>query len=371
MVRVLILAHPSVSSVVKKIDWPRAAAALAALLPRERLHPAVVRWAGGGEPAARASWAVAFSGGADSLALLLLLWAHWPERRAKLIALHFDHRLRGRHSSADAVFCARVCAALGVRHAGGEWTDARKGASEAGARAARFAFFQRELSRRRIRALWLGHQQDDIAETMLMRIARGGGTAGLAAPRPLQPMPAGRVHARPLLTLKKHELVAALRAAGADWREDASNETADYFRNRIRREGLPAWAAAATDRDALAGAALSRELLEEDDQALEAWVDELAVVTSDGGLDVKKLHGKPRAVVRRALHRWLGKQKDSGDLSRQGFTMLLAAVEKGSFARFSLGRRGFAVIRKGVLGFERSVVRSVRPVLPNKTRAAN
>lgn len=344
-----------------KIDWSRAAASLAAAIPRERLHPAVVDWAGGDSTAARGPWAVAFSGGADSLALLLLLWTHWPERREQLVALHFDHRLRGRVSTADARFCAKVCAALGVRLVAGVWTGARQGASEAEARAARFAFFNRELGRRRIRALWLGHQQDDIAETQLMRLARGSGTAGLAAPRPLQAMPGERLHVRPLLSLKKSELVVALRAVGAVWREDASNSTGDYFRNRIRREALPAWVAAASDRDAMAGAAWSRELLDEDDAALEAWVDRLAPVSADGRtLDVKRLQGMPRAVVRRALHRWLARQTDTGDLSRQGFAQLLAAVERGQFTRFSLGRRGLAVIRKGLLCVEMPAPEKVR-----------
>jgi tRNA(Ile)-lysidine synthase len=341
-----------------KIDWPCVAAELAARVPRSVLHPSVIVWAEGKSATARAPWAVAFSGGADSLALLLLLWAHWPEHRGRLVTLHFDHRLRGRASAADAKFCSRVCAALGVKFSSGSWADARKGASEAEARTARFAFFQRELSRRRVRALWFGHQQDDIAETMLMRIARGSGTAGLAAPRPLQEMTAGRMHVRPLLTLKKDELVGALRNAGAIWREDASNGAGDYFRNRIRLDVLPAWAQAATGRDALAGAALSRELLDEDDAAIESWVDALAPLSADGSrLDVKSLNGKPRAVVRRALHRWLAAQRDTGDLSRQGFAALLAAVEKGSFTRFSLGRSGFAVLRKGVLVFESKIGR--------------
>jgi tRNA(Ile)-lysidine synthase len=299
-------------------------------------------------------WAVAFSGGADSLALLLLVWAHWPERREGLVALHFNHRLRGRDSAADATFCRRVCASLGVAFVSGEWKRARKDASEAEARAARFEFFGRELSKRRIKELWLGHQQDDIAETALMRLARGSGTAGLAAPRPVQMMPDGRVHLRPLLTLSKKTLEHALRKAGAVWREDESNETGDYFRNRIRREVLPAWIVAAAGRDALAGAAVSRELLEEDDVALEAWLDALAPLDTDGRLDVKALAGKPRAVIRRALYRWLGLQHDTGDLSRQGFALLLAMVEQGRASRFSLGRGGFAVLRKGWLFFEKA-----------------
>ena len=89
---------------------PTIAAKLATLLPRERLHPEVMAWAT--KPGRRAPWAVAVSGGADSLALLLLTWAHWPERRERLVALHFNHRLRGRESAADEKFCRRVCGGL-------------------------------------------------------------------------------------------------------------------------------------------------------------------------------------------------------------------------------------------------------------------
>jgi tRNA(Ile)-lysidine synthase len=363
---------PIVKPIVKKNAWPGIAEAFAARIPRDALHPKVVEWVGGADDATHRSWAVAFSGGADSLALLLLLWAHWPERRAGIIALHFDHRLRGRASTGDAKFCAQVCAGLGVRCIQGAWGHARKGVSEAAAREARFSFFQQAMGRRRVRALWLGHQQDDIAETMMMRLARGSGSAGLAAPRPLQSMPGGRLHLRPLLTLKKHELIAALTAAGATWREDASNETEDYLRNRIRSEVLPAWRVAAGERDALAGAALSRELIEEDDNALEAWVNILAPLSADGReLNVNALQGKPRAVIRRALHRWLVAQRDTGDLSRQGFATLLRSVEQGGFTRFSLGRGGFAVIRKGVLVFEPKTAPSRRRLSRNKSASAN
>jgi tRNA(Ile)-lysidine synthase len=78
-----------------------------------------------------------------------------------------------------------------------------------------------------------------------------------------------------LLTLRKTELAAALKIIGAAWREDATNKEGDFFRNRVRSTVIPPWIKAA-GRDALAGAALSRSLIEEDDAALDAWVDELA-----------------------------------------------------------------------------------------------
>jgi tRNA(Ile)-lysidine synthase len=295
----------------------------------------------------RTGWAVAFSGGADSLAVLLLAWAHWPERRARLCAVHFNHRLRGRESDADERFCGRVCAALGVKLVTGAWAQARRGASEAEARAARLAFYAKHA-----RVLWLGHQQDDIAETMLMRLARGSGAGGLAAPRPVQAMPGSRVHLRPLLTLKKEEIASALRAAKISWREDSSNARGDFFRNRVRHGVLSAWVAA-SQRDALGGAARARELLEEDDAALEAWLDQLRPVGADGALAVKRLSGKPRALLRRALHRWLLAQPRAGELSRQGFEALLDAIAHGAPTRHSLGREGFAVIRGDLLRFER------------------
>jgi tRNA(Ile)-lysidine synthase len=294
---------------------------------------------------------VAFSGGADSLSLLLLVWVHCRKRAHRLWVLHFNHRLRGRAATADEQFCRRVCAALGVRLRVGRWRKAAPGASEEKARAARFAFFKRTMRRVKSRALWLGHHQNDVAETMLMRLARGSGTAGLAAPRPVQRVN-GDVHVRPLLAVKKEEIIAALKAAGIPWREDRTNASAGYFRNRIRQRVLPAWRQAA-GRDALAGAALARELLEEDDAALEAWLNELRPLGRGGLLEIGRLAGRPRALVRRALRRWLGAQPNAGELSRQGFEDLLLAIVAGRPTRRSLGKDGYAVIRGGLLRFER------------------
>jgi tRNA(Ile)-lysidine synthase len=340
------------------LDWPAVAAALVKQLDHGDLHSAPMlralaehrRETRGGRKPSR--WALAFSGGADSLALLLIFWAEGPGRWGRdFVVLHFNHRLRGTASAGDARFCQAVCRALGVTCVVGEWPQARAGASEAAARAARQAFFAREMRRRRCRLLWLAHHQDDIAESMLMRLARGSGAGGLAAPRPVQAFPDGRLFLRPLLSLKKAELIAALRRAGATWREDASNRTDAYLRNRLRRSVMPAWQKAA-GRDAVAGAALSRQLLEEDEAALETWLDALGALRR-GVLEVARLRGLPRAVVRRALHRWLLAVRPATDLSRQGFEILLGAVEAGKPTRFSLGRDGFAVIRKGKLMFRK------------------
>ena len=291
------------------------------------------------------------------MALLLVLLAHWPERAGRLLALHFDHRLRGAESTADARFCRRLCAELGVAYVGARWESGSREKGEAGAREARFAFIEGAMRARRTRVLWLGHQQDDVAETMLMRLARGSGAAGLAAPRPVHAFEpergrAGRrIHLRPLLALGKREIAKALRGAGAPWREDSSNAKGSHFRNRLRKSVVRGWVKA-SERDALAGAALSRELLEEDDRALESWVDVTGCLGEDGSLWASKLLGRPKAVLRRALHRWLLSRGKAWILSRQGFESLLRSVERGTPVRHSLGRHGFAVIRGGCLRFE-------------------
>lgn len=333
-------------------NWPARAVQFAELVPSARLHPAALACA---ERSRNSTpWAVALSGGADSVALMLLLWAHWPERRDRLVALHFNHRLRGRASDADARFCAQLCTALGVRFEQGAWRRAtRAKVSEAAARAAREKFFAQRLAKLGAKLLWVAHHQDDVAETMLMRLARGSGTAGLAAPRPVSAgATVGCTKLRPLLGLKKAELTAALETVGAKWREDRTNAEGQFFRNRVRLSVLPTWTEAA-GRDVAGGVALSRERLQEDDEALETWLAQLAPLHR-GKLDLEKLRGYPLAIWRRAVHRWLLAVPVETDLSRVGFEQLLAAVRRGVNTRFSLGRRDFAVVHAGKLMLQRA-----------------
>lgn len=321
------------------------------MISKVRLHPAVLAWAE--KSPSNERWCVGVSGGADSLALLMLLWAHWPERRSKVAVLHFNHRLRGVSANADERFCREVAESLGLSYHAGTWKEAPRVSSEAEARAARHRFFNSALRRLHNHVLWLGHQQDDIAETMLMRLARGSGTGGLAAPRPVQPMPEGVWFLRPLLSVKKAELVEHLRRLKIPWREDATNRERTYLRNRLRRDVLPAWQRANRERDVLSGTALSRERLEEDDAALEAWLAELNPISKDGSLNLRRLEGRPRGLLRRALHTWLGASCPESALSRQAFSALLEDLVTRRITRHSLGHQVFAKIGKHRMVIER------------------
>lgn len=93
-------------------------------------------------------------------------------------------------------------------------------------------------------------------------------------------------------------------------------------------------------------------LLEEDDAALESRLDELAPLSPGRVLDLTGLAGQPRALWRRALHRWLRVQPKAGEISRQAFDALLDALEHGRSTRHSLGVQGFAVTDGRRLRFE-------------------
>jgi tRNA(Ile)-lysidine synthase len=317
-------------------SWKAAAARLAKTILAARLHPRVRVWLEN-HALAQDAWAVAVSGGADSVALLLLIWAHFPKKQRRLCVLHFDHATRP-ESVADAQFVQKLSRALGLRYATAR--RAPGGAtSEAELREARWKFFHKQMIARSARVIFLGHQRDDIAETMLMRLARGSGAGGLSAPRPVRLLDHGAVALRPLLDLGHDELCAALRAAGAEWREDASNASDAYLRNRLRRAVLPAWRAALDGRDLAAGTARSRALLEEDDEALEALARAAQPAVAPGEpLPLMRLTKQPRAIFRRILHGWLNDNGVGEILRASAFEVLLDAVVAARSGRWSAGR---------------------------------
>jgi tRNA(Ile)-lysidine synthase len=176
---------------------------------------------------------VAVSGGADSVALLHLLLSLAPELSLKLHVLHVDHGLRP-DSDRDAEFVRRLAARLGVPADVARVTVPREGSVEAAARAERYAALDAHARRVGAQRVAVGHTADDQAETVLMRMLAGAGVRGLAG----IPAVRGRI-IRPLIEVRRADLVELLEAAGLGWVEDPSNRETRFLRNRIRHELLP------------------------------------------------------------------------------------------------------------------------------------
>lgn len=186
----------------------------------------------------------AVSGGADSVALLALLRECARAGEIRLAAAHFEHGIRGEESRADARFVKALCADWGIEcHMGACDVPAlaagRHVGLEQAARDARYAFLRRVKAEIGADCIALAHHMDDQAETVLMHLLRGAGLRGASGMAARE----GDLY-RPLLAVRKSELIAYLEEMGIDWREDSTNAQADTPRNRLRLEALPALEAA-------------------------------------------------------------------------------------------------------------------------------
>jgi tRNA(Ile)-lysidine synthase len=289
-------------------------------------------------PASSGPVAVAVSGGADSVYLLCALWAD-ETLRPRLRVLHFDHRVRGEASAEDARFVTALCAALAVPCAVGV-REGQGMASEAELRTSRDAFFARQRASLGCDLVCTAHHLDDVVESALMRLARGAGLAGLAAPRVLQSFRDGHRRWRPLIQagVDKRTLLAGLRAAGIPWREDATNALPIAARNRVR-----AWLAAggveALGEGYAQGFARSARILGEAQVALAHWAGELGcVVGADGAMPVAALKGRPSALVQECLRAFLHAH-EVADPSESSLAPLAAAIAAGRDARAAVRGR--------------------------------
>lgn len=271
---------------------------------------------------------VACSGGIDSLALLYALHHAYPSHRHQLCVLHFDHNTRNGESAKDAEFVVQTAAQLGLNcHCGKR--DTANEATEAELREGRLNFFHNTLTHLNSQTLVTGHHAEDVAETLLMRILRGSGIEGLAAPRPVQ-IHGSFVHLRPLLNVRKAELRTALETAGIAWREDTSNTKATYLRNRIRHQILPALNGLG-EHDFIQGANRSRARIEECDAAIDWSAAQLLNrMDTQAGLPASLLSGVPQGIVRRVLEHWLTAQGIRACFEASAFDTCLKAFIAGT-----------------------------------------
>lgn len=177
--------------------------------------------------------AVAVSGGADSMALAVLLKSWAAELGGEALALVVDHGLRS-GSAAEARRVGQWLEARGLRYGLLSWRGQKPSSNrQAAARAARYRLLAEWCREHRILHLATAHHLDDQAETFLLRLGRGSGLDGLAAMAAVRETPDLRL-LRPFLTVPKARLEATLRSQGVPWVEDPSNRDPAFARSQLR-----------------------------------------------------------------------------------------------------------------------------------------
>ena len=259
-----------------------------------------------------ASMLIGLSGGADSVALTCALLELRERLGLRIAAAHLNHRIRGDESDRDEAFVRAMCVRLGVEliveRAEGLGASISSANLEERAREVRRDFLGRVADRIGADFVALGHHRDDQAETVLMRLMRGAGAAGMAAMAERGP---GRL-IRPMLSISRAEIRGYLDARAIAFVEDSTNSSRDILRNRIRAELLPMLereyapglgarlvevAAEMRSLDELAGAIAARELD--------------AMRRRGGALDVSGFSGVNRAVQAVAIRRFLSERMGS------------------------------------------------------------
>lgn len=270
--------------------------------------------------------AAAVSGGADSVALMLLLLELRTELGIVLSVAHVNHKLRGEESEADQRFVEELCQAHALElHCRTAPVDSGKSGIEAAARELRYQYFQ-ELARANPGLkIATGHTLEDQAETVLLRLLRGTGIRGLAGihPRIALEDPGRSVGevVRPLLSCRRAELQKLLRDRGQSWREDSSNRDPKFLRNRVRHAVLPvlneSFGAAVIDNLA----DLAEIARAEDDH----WeISHPEIRANAGELRVHSLLSMPLAAQRRLIRAWIKMQSAKASTS---FRMIEDALE--------------------------------------------
>lgn len=246
----------------------------------------------------------AVSGGADSLALLLLATA----AGCRVTAVHVDHGLRP-GSAGEAEVVRRTADAVGAGFAAARAVVAPGPNLEARARAARYAALPA--------GVLTGHTLDDQAETVILNLVRGAGLDGLAGMRD------GELVRRPLLALRRRETRALCAARGLVPVEDPSNADPAHRRNRVRAEVLPLLDAVAA-RDVAVVVARQAALLADDADLLES----LAAAVDPR--DARALVAAPTPLARRAVRRWLREGGHPPDGATVDRVLVVAAGRAGA-----------------------------------------
>ncbi len=215
---------------------------------------------------------IGLSGGPDSVVLTHVLFELTTKLGIELIAAHLHHGLRA-EADDDEAFCHELADALHLPFVTGR-IDVASRAKTAGrsiedeARRARYTFLSEQAAHHRCDRIAVGHTMDDQAETFMMRLARGSGVRGLSSMYPVVKKEKVDI-IRPLIDVRRHEILAYLEKRGLSYREDASNLDRRFTRNRLRHDVLP-YVADELNPKLVETLARSAEILRDEEDFMEA-----------------------------------------------------------------------------------------------------
>ena len=271
----------------------------------------------------KGTYLLGLSGGADSVALLLLMAGMEGYR---IHAVHVNHGLRSAESDEDERFVRALCLQEKIPlicfH-----PDLHGRMDEAAAREARYQCFREAAQQCRADGLLLAHQKNDQAETFLLHLLRGAGPGGLSGMKTASAQN-GLALFRPMLALTAEEIRKSLHASGISWREDSTNSRPVYLRNKIRLQLLPLMEQLCPGAaDHICGAA---DLIRSDHESLEAEARKIYLqACPEGVILTERLTQTPEAVLLRVLRIWwmnCGPKLKENGLNRDQTLSLLQLV---------------------------------------------
>jgi tRNA(Ile)-lysidine synthase len=291
---------------------------------------------------------VAVSGGPDSVALTHILHTIAGDYSLQLAIAHLNHSLRGQESDRDAEFAAHLAAKLDLpfyleKKDVRAFQRRRRLSPEEAARRVRYEFYDAVSTQNGFNKIALGHHSDDCAELVLMNLLRGSGPLGLSG---IAPVRDGRI-VRPLIHLKRSEILDYLSANHIVFVTDSSNTDPSYRRNRIRHHLIPELK---KSYNPAIVEALNRlgEILQAEDQWMEQTLEPLFAEsildkTSDGiSLDLSEINKMDPAAGRRVIRKAILSVKQS--LRRISFSHVDAVLELAGKAQTS----GFLNLPDGI-----------------------
>ena len=273
---------------------------------------------------------VSCSGGADSIFSLLLI--HYYLNGSQH-CIHVNHRVRGKNSDKDASFVKEFCHKLNCKSSVLS-LQVPEDSNEGFLRDKRIQIIGLELEKMGAKYLVQGHQKDDIAESFLWRLSRGASPSGLCSPKPAQKH-GNVIFLRPFLTVSRLQIRNCLKENDIPWREDETNNSTRYLRNRIRAQVLPPWKSC-IDRELLKGVESSRDLIEEQNDAMQVWILKSYNHCIKGkDLSIEELQKVPLAVQRGVLSQWLSSSKI--EFTHQNLSEIIKFIPFKDKMKFNLG----------------------------------